>query len=264
MFARLTSLSMTMLPLLLVGLDAEARAGGGGRSNGGGAAGGVATAIGLAIYAIIEIRRRKMMKKAKEDLAIAKMKDASWNEDGFKDVVGQTFHRYQEAWSKKDMESVRHLLHVDYFDKAKTLLETELAECTNVIKNQKIESMNLMSVKDVSGKEGDMFVMEVNASMIDYTIETKSGAFVESTLSREKNESDESYRRRAMNEASPFREYWVFQRSSGKWLLWEIHQSVSIVSDVMGRSEAEVMEILAREKASDSTGADGGFYKKAQ
>ena len=61
-----------------------------------------------------------------------------------------------------------------------------------------------MSVRDVEGQDGDMFAMEVNASMIDYTIRMSDRSFFESTMPKDDNECKEDYQKRAMTEAHEF------------------------------------------------------------
>ena len=180
-----------------------------------------------------------------------------------REATEKAFYAYQKAWANRDLNSVRDLLHVDYYQASSRILNEDMKDQTNIIKDVSLDSLNLMAVRDVPGKDGDMFVMEVNASMIDYTIETASGKFVESTLDRKDGEWQKSYEERARTEAGSFREYWVFQRVSGIWKLWDVQESSRIIADLKGRSEGELKEILAREQASGAS-VDSMFFKRAK
>lgn len=49
-----------------------------------------------------------------------------------------------------------------------------------MIKSAKVLEMQLMSVRDLEGKDGDMFVMEMTGSLIDYTLKLSDRSFVRS------------------------------------------------------------------------------------
>jgi predicted lipid-binding transport protein (Tim44 family) len=66
--------------------------------------------------------------------------------------------------------------------------------------------------------------MEVIAAMIDYTLSESTGEFIESTLSRKKNEGDTSYESRAKREKEEFTEFWTFIRINNTWQLNDIKQ----------------------------------------
>lgn len=215
------------------------------------------------IYAIYEIRRRKMIKKAKADLKKALSWDSSWNLKELEKATTDIFMKYQKAWSDKDLDFVKKYMTKSYYEKAekKLKISLNLKWNKNILENIKIEELTLMSVRDFPWKNWDMFAMEVSASMIDYTINEKTWEFIESTLRRKKNESDNDYEKRAKREAWPFKEYYIFIRYNEKWLLNNIKQKFSIVWDIIKLKESELLKILEKEKWSNEVN-DDMFYTK--
>lgn len=220
--------------------------------------------IGLAIawiyIAIMKIRKKKMMNKAQTDLKNALQVDSSWNETELKKVSEDVFYKYQNAWTNKNLESVKDIFTNSYYQEISKVLSETLQWKKNILKNISLQSTNLMSVKDWIWKDWDMFVMEMNASMIDYTIDENSWNFILSTLDRNDWESDMSYSQRAQTEAWNFTEYWVFMRSNLVWKLHNIKQSDSIIKDIMNMNENDLKEVLKREENSSEVD-DSTFYK---
>lgn len=203
------------------------------------------------LYAIYEIRRKKLIKKAKADLENALKEDSSWDIEKLKEATRNIFFKYQEAWQEKDLSSVENLMTKDYFKKADYLMKNELFWKKNILKNIKINNLTLMSVKDWFWKDWDMFAMEVNWEMIDYNIDENTWEFVWTTLGRNKNESFESFKYRAMNQSSSFKEYYIFIRYNEVWLLQNIKWQFSIIKDIIWLKEDELKKILEKEKNSD-------------
>jgi len=237
----------------------EARAWGGGSGWGGWDA--IWGVIALLIYAIYEIRRRKMIKKAKADLEKALAWDSSWNLKELEKATTKIFMKYQEAWTNKDLDYVRKDMTQSYYQKAKNIMDKKLSWKKNILKDIRINKLTLMSVRDFPWKDWDMFAMEVDANMIDYTIDEKTWGFIESTLSRQKYESQSEYEIRAKYQWENFKEYYIFIRHNGKWLLNNIKQKFSIVWDIIKLRESELRKILEKEKNSDEVN-DDVFYTK--
>lgn len=240
-------------------IDVFARAWGGWGSSWSGWWDGVAFIIAILFYAIYHIRRKKLLKKAQKDLQEALLQDSSWNIEWLKQVTRDTFMRYQSAWMDKDISWLRHLMTKYYHEKASKVMQKQLNGKKNILKNIKIHQMNLISVKDKLGRDGDMFAMEVVASMIDYTVDENTWNFVSSTLSRGKNESRSRYESRAKKQWERFTEYWVFMRYNNTWRLNNIKQKMSIIRDIIWLSQAELLLVLKKEKFSQDVD-DSSFY----
>ena len=210
----------------------------------------------------IQFGEKNFSKKAQKNLELAQMNDFTWNESEFKEIVRKVFFLYQDAWMNKDLDSLGEYLSTDYLERAKRDMADILNGNKNIIKNPKISSLNIISVKDADGKEWDMFVMEVNAAMIDYMISESTGEFIESTLSRDKNESDASYHARAKRQKEEFTEFWTFIRIDGKWQLNDIKQWWVLLSDIASDlTESELQEVLKKEESSEEI-SDEACYQK--
>lgn len=159
---------------------------------------------------------------------------------------------------EKNLESMRPHMTDFYYQKAQKILAGEAGR-KNIMKNIHIHKMELMSVRNYPGKDGDMFAMEIEGSMIDYTIRERDGTFVSSPIYRNKNEDFKSYENRAKTEASSFTEYYIFIRVDNTWKLNNIKSEFSIIRDVIGLSESKLKQILEQEKNSTSVN-DDVFY----
>lgn len=159
---------------------------------------------------------------------------------------------------EKNLESMRPHMTDFYYQKAQKILAGEAGR-KNIMKNIHIHKMELMSVRNYPGKDGDMFAMEIEGSMIDYTIRECDGTFVSSPIYRNKNEDFKSYENRAKTEASSFTEYYIFIRVDNTWKLNNIKSEFSIIRDVIGLSESKLKQILEQEKNSTSVN-DDVFY----
>jgi len=251
-----------MFGLLVMNFEVYARAGGGGKGSGGGGA-GVAVIVGL-LYGIYRIRRARMMIQAKKQFEKANANDPSWNLEHFKETSEKIFYKYQEAWMYKKLSPLKGVFHPDYLKKSQRILDTTLRGKINILEKIELKSVELMSVLDVRGQNGDMFVLELKFDLIDYTIEENTRRFVDSTLSRDDDESFESWEQRARNRQQSVIEYWVFIRQDGRWLLYNIHQVDSFFGDLKHASVNQLKKILAQEriKAKDAPVDDSFFYKK--
>jgi len=202
-----------------------------------------------------------MIAKAKRDLKKALAWDLSWNLEKLQEATKKVFMKYQEAWTKKDLDYVRYDMTKAYFEKATNIMNSKLKWKINILKNIKINKLTLMSVRDGFWQDGDMFAMEINARMIDYTIDEDTKKFVSSTLSRGKRESRESYESRAKESWENFKEYYIFIRHHWKWLLNNIKDNFSIVWDIIKLKEKDLRKILKKEESTDYIN-DDVFYKQ--
>lgn len=238
----------------------DARAGWWGGSGWSGSSKGewIAAVVAGLYFAIYKIRRMKMIKKAKIDLENALKEDSSWDIKNLDKVVWEVFYKYQKAWSEKDISTLEPYMTKKYYKKSNRILNTQLklSGRINILEKIQLHSLELMSVRDNPGKDGDMFAMEVTASMIDYTIDEFDGRFVTSTLPRNDKESQSSYERRAMTQPHEFKEYYIFIRHNGKWLLNNVKQKFSIIWDIIWLSPTVLKWILAYERSTDNVNDD--------
>lgn len=213
--------------------------------------GGVWALIAWLFYAVYYIRRKKMIRKAKEDLENALKIDSSWDIEDLKRVVENIFMSYQKAWSEKNLLSVQNRMTKTYYEKAQQVMLKKLDWKENVIKDATITELTLLSVRDHPWRDGDMFAMEVSASMVDYTVSQRDNKFLYSTMSRRKNESQKSYIERATHQSSSFKEYYIFIRYNWQWLLSNIKQQFSLFWDIISLSSRKLEKILEKERKKD-------------
>lgn len=252
-----------VLLLLTFSVEVFARAGGGGSRSSGNGSGYGSVAAGL-LYAIYRIRRARMVIQAKKQFAAANAEDPSWDIDHFKDTASDLFYAYQEAWMNKDLSTVAAGFHPAYLKKAQAIMDTQLKGKKNIIENVELQNIELMSVLDIEGQDGDMFVLELKFRLIDFTINEKTAEFVTSPSPRRNKESYTKWVMRVQVEPHKVTEYWVFYRQDGKWLMYNIHQIDSFFGELQHASIKKLREILAKEKAKakDAPVDDSFFYKK--
>ena len=159
---------------------------------------------------------------------------------------------------EKNLEPMRPYMTDFYYQKVQKILAGE-AGLKNIMKNIHIDKMQLMSVRNYPGKDGDMFAMEIEGSMIDYTIRERDGTFVSSPIYYNKYESLEHYENRAKTQSAPFTEYYIFIRVGNVWKLNNIKSQFSIIKDIIGLPESKLKKILEQEKNSTSVN-DDVFY----
>jgi len=163
--------------------------------------------------------RRKRIKKAKEEQQNAILQDSTWSEEMLKTVVENTFMEYQKARSNKNLEPVKNLFLEEYYLQAKIRMDQDLVWKINILEDIKINSMILFEVKDLHGKEWDVFCMEIKASMIDYFIDDQTWKVILKIVNN-RYLSEEKTKTFITN----FVEYWSFIRINGNWLLFDISQ----------------------------------------
>lgn len=258
--------SSFLLTSLLLSLDLFARAGGGGGGGGGSGSGegSVASAVIVGILlAIYQIRRKRMLKQAQRQIEAANAADPTWNEKGFKRRGSELLHLYQEAWMNKDLRPLELYFHPRYLKKSQRKMREILKGKKNILKDINLESIELMSILDIQGQEGDMFVLEMNFNLIDYIINEDTGEVVDSPLFKLKNESQKEWLQRAQTEKQQVVEYWVFYRLKGIWVLYNIHQVSSFVFGLDKASAKQLKKILEKERSlpEDAPVDDSFFYR---
>ncbi len=232
---------------LFYSFEVLARAGGGGKGSGTGSV--VSIGVFGLLMAIYKIRRIRMMNQAKRKFSEATTKDPSWNIEDFKENGERIFRNYQKAWMEKDLRPLLEDFDIRYLSKANDILNTKLKDKINILKDIEIKSIELMSVLDVQGKDGDMFVLEFNFKLVDYTINEKTKDFIDSELVQGRFERDIWFESRSKKEKSQAVEYWVFIREGEKWNLFNIHQLSSFFGGLGKVTVSQLRKILEKEKA---------------
>lgn len=116
-----------------------------------------------------------------EGLAMIRQTDPGFDEKYFVEVASDVFFKVQAGWMRRDIASYRHLLGeslaVEY--------ERQFAQMQQLGHINKLESISIRKVEVVAaGKEnGEDFVTVLfTANLLDYTVDERSGALVEGSM----------------------------------------------------------------------------------
>ena len=155
----------------------------------------------------LDSKALKMSKKTKADLLSAEQKDSSWNEESLKKYAEEVFLGYQASWSKNNLQPIKSNLTLEYYTHASLMTEALiLAKRKNLVADPKILSLEIVRVNDVEGKEGDSYVVAINAQAKDELIDSSSDEVL-------------------FRDNSSFVEYWNFERQNAVWLLSGVYQA---------------------------------------
>ncbi len=128
------------------------------------------------------------------------------NEELIKNLTKNIFIQLQEAWSKGDLSSVKNFMTERMYNYLnKQLNELKEKGLKNVIKNIQIKNIEIVHVEEE--KDYKVVVVKIEASMIDYIIDSKGN-----TIEGSKNEPIE------------ITEYWAFVGKALNWKLDDIKQ----------------------------------------
>lgn len=198
--------------------DAWARAGGGG---GGSGKGGIINLIlfPLCIAYSLWVSYLVFKKNRDSQQALERAKvDAFWNPDSLKDRISFVYFKVQEAWMARDQRIARDCLSDKLFQDHQR--QTDLMKqngTTNVLEDIHLARARIVEVLDFDDNSKDQFRVHIAGSMIDYTINDRTGEVV-----RGKKDKSES-----------FKELWKFVRADHGWVLDEIDSSVH-ANDLLG------------------------------
>jgi len=196
-----------------------ARAGGGG-SGGGGGGGGIVGLILLPfvlIYsAIVTAKLRKKMAHVQELTTKLEKTDHIWNYRTMKARVEEVFFKVQHAWMERDQDIAKDCMSDRIYMKHKEQTDEMIRNGTkNMLANMNIEDIMIYSISDYKDDSMDTFSAYIKGSMIDYTINTRTGSLASG------KEEDRTT-------SNGFKEIWVFLRKGNTWVLDEIDESVTI------------------------------------
>lgn len=136
--------------------------------------------------------------------------DRSFDPDHFKQVASDVFFKVQAGWMQRDLDSYRHLLG-DLLAGEYTKEFDEMRQKGHI---NKLESIAVRTIEVVeAGSDGrqDFATVLFTASLLDYTVDDKSGELVDGS----------------MTDPVKFEEKWTWARPVGTedWKLEGIHES---------------------------------------
>ena len=167
----------------------------------------------LAVYAaIITYHLNKKKKECRGLLRTIENSDELWSPDLMKYRIEQTFFKVQEAWMERDQSICRDFVsdrlyqrHEAQTDRLKALGHK------NIMNGVSLEKATIVEIADYKNDDKDVFLANIEGSMVDYVIDEKTEVLIEGEKER-----------------AHFRELWKFRRIENDWKLDEIDSNVSI------------------------------------
>jgi hypothetical protein len=210
-FFSFSLLLATVLLCCLVPIDALARAGGG-SSRGGGILNLILLPFIIIYSAIITHYARKKNKQAKALISKISQIDKAWNFNALKARIEETFFKVQIAWRDRDQDIAKDYMSERLYKKHK--IQTSYMrqkQRRNIMENINLKEAKVVEIMDYIDDSQDSFWVYIVGSMIDYTIDDKTGKIIDG---------------KKIN--LPFKELWRFIRQGDTWVLDEIDQNVTI------------------------------------
>ncbi len=133
-----------------------------------------------------------------QGLAMIRQTDPGFDANYFVEVASDVFFKVQAGWMRRDIASYRHLLG----EELAAGYERQFAEMQQLGHINKLESISIRKVEIVAaGKENneDFVTVLFTANLLDYTVDERSGALVEGS----------------MTEPVKFAEEWTWARPGG-------------------------------------------------
>lgn len=210
-----------------------ARAGGGGGGTGGGGGHSFLTTILAFILApffifysvILSVklqRKRNNVKILTEELAKG---DKMWNYRNLMATVEQVFFKVQKAWMERNQDLAKEVMSDRIYQKHKLQTDEMITNGTkNMLAKINMEEVMIISIADYKDNSEDTFSVYIKGSMIDYTINDKTGLLISGDNSNPEE----------------FKEIWTFIRNRNRWLLDEIDQNVTLGDIYKSKAFSEV------------------------
>ncbi|HOJ42890.1 MAG TPA: Tim44 domain-containing protein, partial [Syntrophorhabdaceae bacterium] len=135
--------------------------------------------------------------------------DPSFDEAKFKEIAQDIFFKVQGAWTRRDLDGVKHLLTPQMYNIFQDEINKLIAnKQTNRLENIAIREVNIVDAAQDQGEE--YITVKFHANLLDYTVSDTDGSIVSG--------SD--------RDPVKFVEYWTFYRKTGdtRWMLSGITQ----------------------------------------
>jgi hypothetical protein len=201
---------LILLPLLLISVETFARAGGGGGNGRGTIIGLIIGGIYTLIISVILFVKQRQSQKVLERCSTS---DLLWDMNEMKDVASNIFFMMQDAWMSRNLVTVKELITPRLYDDYKIQLDLMLKNREqNILSNIHISKIHIIGCEDYLNDSQDSFVAYIKGSILDYTINEKSGEII-------KNSKKENER---------FADTYHFIRKDDMWLLNQIDNDISI------------------------------------
>src|SRR5690349_15727712 len=216
--------------LLLTAGDAFARAGGAG--GGGGGLGGIKVKVGLGIIGLIYavIHAAVLASKAhRSDKLLEKVafRDRSWSAATLMPRVRLVFDTVQRAWMQRDQGLARDCMSEALYLKHKKLTDEMIRGYErNILWQIELDELRVVGIDDYEDDARDSFCVFISGSMIDYTIDDRTGCPIKGSV----------------DDPESFSELWTFVRGPQGWVVDEIEPKAGILAISALRNHSEEIE----------------------
>jgi hypothetical protein len=146
--------------------------------------------------------RKRMVSRALQTMA---QTDPRWSEENLLEIAEKMFVALQNAWGSQDVKTMRGLLHPQLCPSWEAQIEEQKKRReNNRMVGLSIDDMRIVDVKNYSDDEKDAFSVCFDASADDQIL--LNGHVVKSKYSK-------------------FREFWTFHWHEGRWQLFAVTQA---------------------------------------
>ena len=165
------------------------------------------TFFGAAI--VYRLRLSKYARNTKKLLGMLERKDSAWKYKNIQRQVKTTYFAVQKAWTAMDLTPAKVYMSAELLDNFKTKLSwMEYKHQRNILKKIKLRDAVPVALHDAPDDTKDHVWFYIKGKMVDYTIDTDTGAITDGSTT-----------------ANSFEEYWQFTRTGGGgWVLNKILQ----------------------------------------
>lgn len=226
MKTRITNRLLVALPLIFISLEVLARAGGGGGSgSGGGGKGNLIALILVGIYSfIVTVALYIKVDHSRSVIEKGGVNDSFWNFEQMRDHAKRVFLKMQYAWMNRDVNRVKEFISPRLYEDFKTQFDcmTESGE-KNILSGIEIQSIKIIGCEDYLENKHDSFIAHIKGTMLDYTINDKTGEVIKNADKR----------------TETFTDTFHFIRTGDQWLLDYIDNHVSIWDIIKTRNYYE-------------------------
>ncbi|WP_047450945.1 Tim44 domain-containing protein [Alistipes sp. ZOR0009] len=212
---------LALLPVLVISVDAFARAGGGGGKGSGGIIGLIIWGVYTLIISVILFfkvgKSRKVIKESAQQ-------DSFWNFEQMRDNAKKVFFRMQDAWMERNIEKVKDIVTPSLYEDYSLQLELMKRNGEkNIVSGIFVSDVRIIGCEDYLDNSQDAYVAHIKGELLDYTVDEKSGSITKNPK----------------KERESFTDTYHFIRKDNKWLLDSIDNKVSIWDVLKARNYHE-------------------------
>jgi hypothetical protein len=199
--ARVLPLLIVIAPIVLLSVEAFARAGGG-RNSGGGILGLILMPFFIVYGIYVNSRLKKRQQEVETVLKTMALREPQWAKQRLLAVAREKFLLLQAAWGSQDLDLIRQHLHPTLYPTWETQINSHKENgIRNIMAGLSINEMRIVDAKNFADNEMDEFTVCFDAKADDQMV--KNGEVTKS-------------------DKDSFREFWTFEWEKDNWVLLDI------------------------------------------